>query len=241
MVTLSAPPARAQISVRPAIIELGAGGTASSEEVLVINEGKETIQLRFYIGDFDQSESGDHIFSRPGTHPQSCADRLAIFPDGATMSAGARQAIRVEMLPGTSTCWSVLFVEHLMTGAIGVQIGQRVAVKLYGLADASPREGEITGIRVRSGGDGLEAVITFRNLGSTPVRPDGRLEIRSLTGEVLHQVAIKHFSVLPGRIRQVTIPIGAILPAGQFLAVPVLDLDAGYLVGGQLVFTIADR
>lgn len=230
----------AQVSAWPVIMELVTDDSATTANVEVLNEGTEPVQLRFYTADFEQSPEGEHSFPDLGSHSRSCGARLSTFPDGATLPPQGQQSIEVRMAPGAETCWSVLFVERTLTGAAGFVVGQRIAVKLYGIAADASREGELTEVTVRPEAQGLEAALRVQNQGTAPIRPRGRLEIHTLTGEVLDRIEVEPFSILPAHERVVAVPFDTELQPGPYLAVPVLDFGGDYLVGGQAAFTVPE-
>src|SRR5690348_16738258 len=68
--------ARAQFSAQPVILGLAPVDTAVASTVTVRNDGKESIQFRFRMGDFDQTSSGDHYFQPFGANAHSCKGRV---------------------------------------------------------------------------------------------------------------------------------------------------------------------
>jgi hypothetical protein len=111
---------------------------------------------------------------------------------------------------------------------------------VYGVNARVSAEGEIGRTEVvEDSASGLPlAVVDFRNLGQGPVRPEGEIEIRTLSGEVVGVVAVPPFSVLPGRLRRTVVPIEVELAPGTYLAIPILDFGGAYLAGGQATFEV---
>jgi len=232
-------PARAQFSVSPVILPLEPVGAPLAASVTVRNEGEAPLQFRFYAGDFDQAEAGSHTYAAAGTLPHSCAGRLSVVPDGATLAPGERQDLVVTMAPGPGTCWSGVFVETRAWGAEGVSVGQRVMVKAYGIAPGASIAGTIAAVAARAAADSVDVDVEFANEGARPLRPEGRVELRALSGEVLAAYPVEAFSALPGRRRRFAVRLPAALPPGRYLAVPILEIGAADLVGGQAPFRIA--
>lgn len=230
--------AAAQISVSPVIMQMPVEAVAVNRTISVTNSGKAPVSVRFYAGDFDQEEQGENLFAELGTLPNSCAERIRVYPDGASLLPGETQSVRVDMDPGAQSCWSAVFVETTGVTASGTLVRQRIAAKVYGLRADARVEGEVTRVAMERGKDGQKLVVTFRNSGDAPLRPEGNLEIRSFTGEVTAKVAIGAFSVLPGRDRTVEIRMPAVQSAGEYVAVPVLDFGGAYLAGGQVAFEV---
>lgn len=226
--------AAAQLYVSPVIVEIPVDGVATYRTLTVTNAGAAPASVRFYVGDFDQEQSGEHRFSEPGMLPGSCARRIRVYPDGASLLPGETQSVRVDMEPDEVTCWSAVFVETAGMTAGGALVRQRVAAKVYGVPPTARREGEV--IRVSLHESARTLGVTFRNTGDAPLRPDGELEIRSFTGERVATVPIEAFSVLPGHERTLELPLPRIERAGEYLAIPILDFGGPYLAGGQLAF-----
>ncbi len=236
---VAASPAVAQLSVQPVIVELRTSDSASAALVAVRSEADEAMQLRVYAADFDQPEEGSHRFLEPGTHPRSCAERLRFFPDDLVLAPGGEAEVRIELDPGASTCWSLVFVQGQGRETGGIRIAQRIGVKVYGVAGRTDPAGEIGAVAVREAGPGEREVrIAFRNTGDAPVRPEGELEVRTAEGDIVAVVPVPPFSVLPGRSRATTVPLGLRLDAGRYLAIPILDFGGDYLAGGQATFEV---
>lgn len=241
-VLLMAVPATAQFSVQPVIVELRPAGVEGAETLLTLrNDGDEPLQLRVYASDFDQPEEGGHTFLEAGTHERSCADRLTFVPDNLVLGGRGAGEVRVRMEEGEETCWSLIFVQSVTRGASGIRVAQRIGVKVYGVSPAASLEGEIREVRVTRGAGGeLEVELAFSNLGATPVRPEGEIEVRSVSGEVVAVVPVAPFSVLPGRTLRTQIPLELSLSDGVYVLVPILDFGGEYLAGGQAVVQVGD-
>ena len=146
-----ATPAAAQFSAQPVILELRTADSASTTTFSVRNEGEAPLQLRIYAGDFDQPADGGHVFMEPGTHPRSCVERLRFFPDDIQLDPMQAGEVRVRMEPGDSTCWSMVFVQSVSRAETGIQIAQRIGIKVYGFSHRLVPQGEIRGVTVARG------------------------------------------------------------------------------------------
>ncbi|HYE59312.1 MAG TPA: hypothetical protein VD948_12445 [Rhodothermales bacterium] len=230
------PVAQAQFSVDPVIATLSAPAGGVATEVRVHNTSAEPARFTFYFGDFDQTETGENLYAPLGTNPHSCGDRVSVFPNGATLAPGQRQTLQVRMAPGAETCWSMLFVETRVAHPNGVSVGQRIGVKVYGVPPGADTAGEVASVEAASEGDSVRVSMAFRNLGTSPLRPAGRIEIRTPEGTTLTALPVDAFSVLPGYLRRGTFYVAAALPAGRYVAIPILDFGADYLTAGQAAF-----
>lgn len=232
-------PVSAQFSAQPVIVELGTSNEAAAAVITVRNESASPMQLQVYGSDFDQPEGGSHVFMALGEHAQSCASRMEILPDHLDLGPQGSGEVRVRMEPGDSPCWSLVFVQGLARDGAGIQVSQRIGVKVYGVNAGARADGEVRAVEVAGDGNGPRHVeVAFANTGTRPVRPEGELEIRSETGEVVSAVAITAFSVLPGRTIRTRVPLDVDLPAGLYLLIPILDFGGDYLAAGQALLEI---
>lgn len=229
-------PSQAQYSVRPVIHHFPAGSEATRVS-RVKNEGDDPRQLRIYAADFDRDRQGSHRFLSAGRHDRSCADRMEVFPDQVHLEPGEAAEVRVTLRPGARTCWSVVFLETVQQGTGGMRIGQRIGVKVYGHGTGATQEASVDSVAASAAGDSVAVEFTVLNSGELPVRPVGAVEIRSFAGEVVAERPLQPFGVLPGSRRVVEVRVDADLDPGRYLAVPILDIGADYLLGGQASFT----
>lgn len=240
LLLLGTPPstARAQFSVRPAVLDFEDSG---ERVVIVRNESDDPLIFRLYPGDLGQSRGGTHRFFPSGSQESSCHERLVVYPDRIAVDPGAEAAARIRLDAGGEPCWSVVFVEHRPTVVErgGRAIG-RVAVQILSTGIDPRRDASVQDVAVESGSEGGFVRYVFHNLGDVPLRPHGRLEIRTLDGDVVSSVRLEPFGALPrhARDRRVALPPG--LPPGPLLAVPILDFGADHLVAGQTLFDHAE-
>lgn len=240
-ILLGAGPVQGQFSVQPVIVEMPVVDSVSGTAVAVRNESTDTLRLRVYAADFDQRGEGTLELFEPGEHPNSCSDRLEVFPDNLVLAPGEAGEVRLRMGPGRSTCWSMVFAQSQARSSSGIQVAQRIGVKVYGVSGASRPEGEVSRVEVIEGSSGARSVkVGFRNTGPGPVRPEGELEIRDHAGTIVEVLPIAPFSVLPGRARATEVPLGLALEPGRYMVIPILDFGGDYLAGGQAPFEVKD-
>ena len=72
-----------------------------------------------------------------------------------------RRELVVTMAPGAETCWSGLFIETRDWNATGLNVGQRVMVKLYGINPPASTDGSIASVAAESA-SGPPPARTFR-------------------------------------------------------------------------------
>lgn len=221
-------PAAAQISVQPAIVELSSTQENASTVIRVRNHGSTPADIRLRVADFEQRANGSHRFSPRGTHAQSCDDALRVLPARARIAPGASSLVRIALTTtGGEGCQAVVFVE---TGGDkpGIRVSGRVGVKVYGVPPSPVAAMEITDLVADARGDSLHVSLTVANRGSAPLRPKGRLELRSVMGDLADEASIDPFSLHPGGIRRLERRVPA--PAsGDYLVLPLIDFGGDYI------------
>lgn len=238
-----AAPLCAQFAVSPVIVQMPFDANGGAAAIRIDNEGENDMQFRVYALDFDQDRDGNHLFAEPRTGSESCAHRLRFAPDALSVPAGGRASIQVRLdpEPGAATCWSMLFVEAPSATESAVRVNQRIGVKLYGLGATGGAEGGMFDASADPTAGAVAVTFSFRNAGEWPVRPSGAVEVRDLAGTVVASVPVNPFSVLPRheRLVRVSVPLGGV-PAGRYLAVPILDFGADFLAGAQVDFRLTE-
>lgn len=228
----AAAPVAAQFSAQPVILPLSAAAAPVAGSVNLRNDGKDELQFRIYAMDFDQDAAGEHSFHELGARPQSCASRMKVSPSTSVLRPGERQDVRVEMAPGASTCWSVVMLETLRPSESGSVVGQRIAVKVYGTPPDASLDAEISSVVAAAKADSVEVSIEMKNLGAAPIRPEGKVEVRTGAGAVVSTTSMAAVSILPGYARRLVINVPR-PAAGTYLVVPILDFGGDFLAGGQ--------
>lgn len=236
VVAVSAP-ASAQFSVRPVIHHYSPGSSAT-RIITVRNDGDAPRQLRIEVADFDRDPSGAHRFLAAGEHERSCAQRMEVFPDQLHLEPGASADVRVALDPGPRTCWSIVFAETVEGGREGIRIGRRIGAKIFGHGPGASRRLVVDSVTAEAGSDSVEVAFWVANRGGIPARPEGTVELRTVSGEVVGRRELRPFGVLPGRVRRVRVSVAAELDSGRHLAVPILDGGGDHLVGGQGAFRV---
>ena len=235
-VLLFAVPVQGQFSAVPGVVRLSASATSDAAVVHVRNEGERTLQFRIYAGDYDQGENGDYAVQPFGANARSCEGKLSFFPDNTVLSPGEGQEVQVRM-EGGDACWSLLFIEAAADEDARVRIAERIGVRVLNVPPGLAFEGEVVYVEAVHH-DSLDIDVAFHNTGSAPVELHGAVEIRRLEGDVAARADIGPFGVLPEHVRRIRVLLPGDLPAGQYLAVPVLDFGGDYLAGGQVMFTV---
>lgn len=233
-----ASPLAAQFSATPIILNLVTGDSAAVGRILVKNQGDAPLRMRFYAGDFEQMPDGKYRFMAAGTDEHSCATRMQLYPEGATLQAGQSVTVTVRLDPTPTACWSVVFAESAKRAANGISVAQRIAVKVYGSSRAGVRSGDVQAVNVVKT-PSLHAMVDFANTGERALVVKGHLEVRTATGEVVATAPVVDFSVLPGRHRVINVAMPGNLKPGRYLAIPILDFGGDFLAAGQALFEVS--
>jgi len=238
LVTAMAAPATAQFAVYPIVLTMSPESDAETiNSVWVRNDGAGEREFRFEIQDFDQDSVGTPRFLPRGSHPNSCGDRLDVYPAVAILAAGETQELRVTLTGSADVCWAALFAEARSDEQGGIVARQQIGVRVNGVPPGTVLDGEITRLEVEGSSERLLQV-WFHNAGEAPIRPVGQVEIRDEEDRLVTTVEVEAFSVLPRRTRRIAVALPSSLPAGTYRVIQVLDFGGDYLAGAQTGFVV---
>lgn len=233
-----------------------APGAASPVGVFtVLNDADRPAQATLRVEDWDRSEDGDNRFFPGGTLPQSCGDRLQLFPRAVRLEPHAQQAVRVALVgaPPAGACWAVVFIEtQEPRAAAGRAINYvlRTGVKVYVEPPGLPRDGIVEAMRVEpaappvakdapaasaapAAAAGRVLSLAFRNTGGVHVVARGSVELRRPDNTVAATLAVPDLHALPGALRRVRLPLPALAP-GRYVALALIDFGGAELAAGQI-------
>lgn len=231
-------PAAAQFSVYPAVMELEAETSPATQTVTVENQGDEAIEVRVYLSDYDRTADGGHTYVAFGEHANTCGGRLEAFPDQLAVEPGERGEIRLRLDAGPGTCWAIAFVEKRTLTASGITVAQRIGVKVLAEVAGGVREGQVASFAMDTTAE-RAALLTFENESVGWLDVEGEIEVRDMAGEIVEVVEVDGFQVLPGRVRDVRVPLdGLALEPGRYILVAILDFGGDYLAGAQTLLEI---
>lgn len=232
-----------------------------SREILSASPDGEsvTVQLTVYINEAVTGLRLDEVFSsHVSIEPielaegeftaveQSNGDWLDVSPTEFLLEEGESRevsfTIRVpEAASGGS--WSAIFVEGAPRAdeleGTPVLAVTRFAIKVYATVPGTEvRAGMVTGVDLLAT-DPLSFEVLFENTGNVQVRPSGSIDIITSTGEIVRELKINGFPVLPGAVRLLTLTDTADpLPPGIYRALVTIDDGGEALAGGALDFRI---
>lgn len=202
------------------------------ETITIANSGASALRLEASVADFEQYGDGSHRILSPRQSPNSCGSRLHVGTVPTQVGPGKEERIAVRVEAGAEACWSAL----LLRVSDGGGRGGTFIVKLYGIPTGAAPEAEVVGLSVTP----AEMSLEIRNGGDVPIRPRGRVEIRSLEGEVVAVQEIPAFGVHPGVLRVLRMPLSLSLKPGRYVALAVLDVGGADLLAGQTILAVGE-
>lgn len=258
-IAFSAAPLRAQLTVDQLEISVTPSATGRvMASFAVRNGGKNPAQAVITREDWDRTENGENRFVPSGSTRNTCGALMSIFPTAFRIEAGASQVIRlaVEKAPNLPTeCWDIVFVQELeqkrTLARTGLQYIFRTGVKVYVVPTGLKRDASITDMAVESVGSRLASgtkaasppakqriAIRFSNSGQVHLTGKGRIEFRRMDNSVASQIPIAEFPTLPGAVRRLEVNVPPTIPAGNYMALALIDFGGAEIAAGQLELTL---
>ena len=181
------------------------------------------------------------------TVERSNGDWLEVTPVRFSLAEGESRDVAFSMrVPGEAigAYWSAIFVEgspriEEREGTTVLSV-ERFAIKVYETVPGTElRSGTVTGVDILTTAP-LTLEVAFENTGNVQLRPSGSIDIISSIGEVVQELAIGGFPVLPGAVRLLTVTEAeeAPLPPGVYRALVTIDYGGETLTGGTRDFRI---
>ena len=256
IVGFSASPLGAQLTVDQLEVTVTPSVTGRvMASFLVHNAGNHPAQAIITREDWDRAENGENRFVPSGSTRNTCGALMNVFPKAFRIESGADQIIRlaVEKSPNLSTeCWDIIFVQELaqkrtMTRS-GLEFIFRTGVKVYVAPAGLKRDASITGMTLENVETRLasakpaaasppvkqQIAVQFSNAGQMHLMAKGRVEIRRLDNSVALQIPIADFPTLPGATRNLLLDVPATIPAGNYIALALIDFGGAEIAAGQL-------
>jgi pili/flagellar assembly PapD-like chaperone len=256
--------AQAQLLVDPLEVTILAAGTNRvTASFSLSNTSDKPVQATISRSDWDRIENGDNRFISAGSSGMSCGAMLSVSPLSVRIEPHSSRVVRLGVQPSaalTHECWDIIFVEEVpqrsSTKGNSLQYIFRTGVKVYvappGLTrdgavedmeavDAAPAQAASTTPASRTPAPAKPAAkrqiaIRFHNTGGMNLIAKGRIEFRRLDNSLATQVAIAEFPTLPGATRKILVDVPNDLPAGDYVALALIDFGGAELVAGQIDF-----
>ena len=248
-------PAHAQLLVDPLEVTLFAAGTTRvAASFSLSNTTDKPVQATLSRSDWDRVENGDNRFLAAGSTGTSCGAMLTVSPLSVRIEPHSSRVVRLGVQPGaalTRECWDIVFVEEVpqRSAAKGnsLQYIFRTGVKVYVAPPGLTRDGAVEDMAVVDAAAARPAsttpakptarrqiAIRFHNTGGMNLIGKGRVEFRRLDNSLATQVPIDEFPTLPGATRRVLVDVPNDLPAGDYVALALIDFGGAELVAGQI-------
>jgi P pilus assembly chaperone PapD len=263
--TLVSQRANAQLLVDPLEVTILAAGTnRASAGFSLSNTSDKPVQATISRSDWDRVENGDNRFLTAGSSGTSCGAMLSVSPLSVRIEPHSSRVVRLgaqATAPLTRECWDIVFIEELpqrsSTKGNSLQYIFRTGVKVYVAPPGLTRDGaveemwllDVAPAQPASSTPASKAIlaasasatkrqiaIRFHNTGGMHLVAKGRLEFRRLDNSLATQVPIAEFPTLPGATRKVLVDVPNDLPAGDYVALALIDFGGAELVAGQIDF-----
>jgi hypothetical protein len=220
-------PAAGQAVVSPLVVE------SSPSAITIANTGMQPLRLLMEPMDFDQDANGRTRFGAVGSSAHSCGDRLRLGEAPTQIPARGEVRIPVSVEPDGGPCWGAVMVRI----STGFAAAGRIGVKVYSLPAGAARTAEVSSVRLARDSIHVEII----NTGPTPVRPRGRVEVRTLQGTTVATREIEAFGIHPGIRRSVALPLDPRVPAGPHVVLAIFDIGARDLLAGEVRIDVPTR
>lgn len=243
--------AQGAVSVQPnAIIHTTSPGGSVTQQLRLDNPGTAPLNISIYPGDWQHDSGGQIAFFPAGTLESSAANWLSFDVDtlelGANSQATISYTVTVPADAAPGSYWAALFAEGVdpsidQSRAI-TTFRLRTAHMLYVNIPPATTGGRIIGILGQAPATEIDPYtmqLTYLNEGNTIQILTGTVEIRSVTGELIETITMDRQMALPGVSRNFTLQLYGPIPAGDYLALALLNYgDIGTDVAGEFVFRL---
>jgi hypothetical protein len=216
----------------------------------VENDESEATVVNISLADWDRSIDGENRFFEPGTLPRSSAGWITLSPTQFELGPGEMREVRftVTVPEGVEgTYWAAILVEGApreveISEGTTIIVRKRFGIKVYETPPGTGRrDGRILKLQ-RLGFNPLTFLIAFENTGTLDLQVSGEVEVIDSQGQMVEEIPVAQFPILPGAVREVRAVGTAPRPAaGRYYALAVLDFGSpDYLPAGQLIFDIPE-
>lgn len=245
VVTVLPARAHAQLTVDALELHMALSESPDVRTVRVRNDGAARVQAAVKIEDWDRDEHGANRFLPIGSHAQSCAAALEVFPASLVLEPGEAANLRISLSTSGSgerlarNCWSVVFLENRasqITAGRQISYNVRTGIKVYGASAQARRDGAIEDMQL-SDSAAAQLSIAFRNLGDVQLQVRGAVEVRRDDNSVVKRTDVDPFPILPSQRRVLHSMLPA-LPKGRYILLALLDYGGSEIVAGQLEYEV---
>jgi hypothetical protein len=243
------------ISVQPMENEFNLKAGKSKEIKLFINnKSNRKMQFNIYLNDWNRDSLGVHVYSAPGTEPNSCARWISMDKKFVEVDSGQKVAIAVKMqIPDSASAvetmkWAMLFIESIEESTapenhttIHAEIvpKMRWGVHIY----QTPPSITTKEIKLLSFKPVLDTAnmfrITCQNTGKVQTRCKAYVELSSMSNNKKTTLPEIEVPLFPGQKRCFDFRLPANIAKGKYTLVGAVDGGADIdLEAAQLMVTI---
>jgi hypothetical protein len=251
--------ALANYSVSPLTLELPApGGEERTGYLEIRNTGDIPVSVKLYKQDFLVESNGQEKEFPSGELERGCADWITMSPSGViSLEPGKTQDVKVriqapEKIEGSY--WAKIFAEQLTRPkpveaqhngmTMQLFIKQRWEVRIHSTVPGTENpNGEITTLNVDlpSEENPLSFTMTFVNQGNTLLQCNGYVDVKNEDGETVEKSTFAgegSFNIYPNGERILKATLKEPLPAGDYIALAVIDYGGDALIAGEIEFSL---
>ncbi len=212
---------------------------------VVLNDDARDVSYDIQVVDWVNDLDGVTQLVNPDTQTRSCAAWIRLDANSAILSPSAESeiAFSVEIPDGVSgTYWAGLLIDASLADEPTegtIELWRRFLVRIFVTVPPADAEGRVTDVQ-RRGLSPLGVEIEFLNSGNTRLESVfGLVTVEASSGDVLFELPIAPFDILPGeQVRRTVISDWSLQQEGIYAICAVLDFGGDVLVAGQSVFRI---
>jgi hypothetical protein len=245
-------PPRVELSLRP-----GSRQNVKLAVLTKVGEGgpDEVMYMRFYVVDFELSNTGEVVFREPGSLKQSASNWIDLETRDFQMHPDERRMIDMNIrVPGAPAggYYSAIVLEQLPVG--GIMRGQKVVhtVRFVTLVELTvegrgslQRDAAITKVNVGRVGEkrGSGFTVTVENRGNVHIRGSGQLMVKTAGGGRLASLPLEagRGTILPNGSRDFTAVLDRLLPTGNYVAEAVIKYGMRGTAVARVPFSVSGR
>lgn len=228
----------------PIRLDARPGDVVTTRVALTLGPGPRPVHFRAHTEDWWRTADGLKTFYRPaGTLRRSCAPWITLDPAEQEVAPGGKLAVRLtiavpaDIPPGGY--WCAVTLNELpdpldVARATGINFAASFSTGVYVFIAPLERDAVITDLRVS--GDAVQ--VALRGTGNTPLRVDGKVELRRPGSDaIVATVTLDRNVLLPEPIASTVLhgelPDAAALPSGEYVLRGIVDVGLDHFLGAE--------
>jgi hypothetical protein len=227
------------VSVQPMKNDFNLGAGESQEfKIYISNKMGSKLQFNVYLGDWRRDTTGKHIYSTPGSEPQSCAAWVSFDKKFIEVDSGSIGVINCRLqIPKTPEAiaemkWAMLFVETIRESKAPVETkimrteilpSTRFGIHIYQTPPAVfEKELKLTSFIASPFQEGVFRIICT-NTGKVQLNCKSYIEMSSFENGKKITVTPVEVPLFPGQTRYIDFTLPEDAPKGKYTLVGVVD------------------